>query len=86
MSDLHFAGALGQPWQHAATMTGMSVSAPITSYISCAWQVEPCGGGSIIHEADTNEIRVTGSSSRYGEAEHTKAAELVRRFHPFHAV
>ena len=49
-------------------------------------QVTPLGGGRIAMDADRQTVHVYGYSSQYGQAPHSVAAALLRRWYPFHAV
>lgn len=45
-------------------------------------ETECLGGGRIIHNPDCGEIKVFGYSQGYGQADHSKAVEILKRNFP----
>lgn len=45
-------------------------------------ETECLGGGRIIHNPDCGEIKVFGYSQGYGQADHSKAVEVLKKFYP----
>lgn len=45
-------------------------------------ETECLGGGRIIHNPDCSEIKVFGYSQGYGQADHSKAVEILKRNFP----
>ncbi|XP_064474879.1 sex-regulated protein janus-A-like [Ornithodoros turicata] len=43
---------------------------------------ECLGGGYIVHLPDTQELKVYGTSQRFGQADHSKACDILRTQYP----
>ena len=41
------------------------------------WKVWPSGGGIINYDVEQNKIVISGSSEKYGRADHQRAQELI---------
>eukprot|EP00898_Chlorokybus_atmophyticus_P001236 jgi/Chlat1/2112/Chrsp17S02838 len=47
-------------------------------------EVTPLGGGRMDHDADAGELKIYGFSYAFGQADHSIAAKLARKWLPFH--
>lgn len=48
-------------------------------------ECECLGGGYIVHLPDTKELKVYGNSQTYGQADHARATEILKKQYPTYA-
>ena len=77
---MYSASALSQLWFCCSSLPCVSASGLRLA------QVEPLGGGRILHDPLSRRMTVYGYSQAYGQADHVVSRAIIARMYPLHDI